>query len=138
MKKKEMTRLINMVMLAEKTDPRITADKVTISIAHYLCLSHTSYINTLTHTLPLSLSLSLSLSETHILPLSLSLTLSHILSLSHTQQERKRQAKDAEKDAKEADSKNRVALDAASQVSGDYSSCIDSNSVNNPRIVPIS
>ena len=28
MKKKEMTRLINMVMLAEKTDPRITADKV--------------------------------------------------------------------------------------------------------------
>ena len=28
MKKKEMTRLINMVMLAEKSDPRITADKV--------------------------------------------------------------------------------------------------------------
>ena len=28
MKKKEMTRLINFVMLAEKSDPRITADKV--------------------------------------------------------------------------------------------------------------
>ena len=65
MKKKEMTRLINMVMLAEKTDPRITADKVTISIAHYLCLSHTSYINTLTHTLPLSLSHTYSLSLSH-------------------------------------------------------------------------
>ena len=31
MKKKEMTRLINMVMLAEKSDPRITADKVLIT-----------------------------------------------------------------------------------------------------------
>ena len=30
MKKKEMTRLINMVMLAEKSDPRIAADKVSI------------------------------------------------------------------------------------------------------------
>lgn len=27
MKKKEMARLINMAILAEKTDPRITADK---------------------------------------------------------------------------------------------------------------
>ena len=32
MKKKEMTRLINMVMLAEKSDPRITADKVRFSL----------------------------------------------------------------------------------------------------------
>jgi hypothetical protein len=30
MKKKEMTRLINFVMLAEKSDPRITADKVNL------------------------------------------------------------------------------------------------------------
>jgi hypothetical protein len=37
MKKKEMTRLINMVMLAEKSDPRITADKVKPSLLP-LCL----------------------------------------------------------------------------------------------------
>jgi DnaJ family protein C protein 2 len=57
MKKKEMTRLIDMVMLAEKSDPRITADK-----------------------------------------------------------QRKKAAKEAEKDAKESTSKNRAELDLAVKV----------------------
>lgn len=38
MKKKEMTRLINFVMLAEKSDPRITADKVTSYYCDYIML----------------------------------------------------------------------------------------------------
>jgi hypothetical protein len=39
MKKKEMTRLINFVMLAEKSDPRITADKVSFEYCDYIVLT---------------------------------------------------------------------------------------------------
>lgn len=45
-------------------------------------------------------------------------------------QERKRQAKESEKDAKESDSKNRVALDAASKVTLSYLTLTQFNIVN--------
>lgn len=45
-------------------------------------------------------------------------------------QERKRQAKESEKDAKESDSKNRVALDAASKVTLSHLIFTQFNTVN--------
>lgn len=48
MKKKEMTRLINFVMLAEKSDPRITADKVSFDSCDYSVLTSVTRIEELT------------------------------------------------------------------------------------------